>query len=66
MEEEGAVVQSLKPALSLAAGGKNESQRSLRSSEGEAYALEHLHVGGLQMQRIIQMNKALTLCTVYA
>ena len=47
MEEEGAVVQSLKPALSLVAGGKNESQRSLRSSEGEAYALEHLHVGGL-------------------
>ena len=63
MEEEAAVVQRLKSALSLAAGGKNESQRSLRSSEGEACALEHLYT----CRRITNAteNKALTLCTVY-
>ena len=66
VEEEAAVVQNLKPALSLAAGGKNESQRSSRSSEGEAYALEHLYT----CRRITNttensMNKALMLCTVY-
>ena len=47
--EEGAVVQCLKPVLSLAAGGKNVSQRSSRSSEGEACVLEHLR--GLQIQQ---------------